>query len=38
MKTKQLSIFEGGIPIYINVQLVGGIGVSVGAAERSFIK
>ncbi|HZG70388.1 MAG TPA: heme-binding protein [Chondromyces sp.] len=32
--TNRLTIFEGGIPIYINGQLAGGIGVSGGTAEQ----
>jgi uncharacterized protein GlcG (DUF336 family) len=32
--TDRLTIFEGGIPIYINNQLAGGIGVSGGSAEQ----
>lgn len=32
--TDRLTVFEGGIPIYINNQLAGGIGVSGGSAEE----
>jgi uncharacterized protein GlcG (DUF336 family) len=32
--TDRLTVFEGGIPLYINNQLAGGVGVSGGSAEQ----
>lgn len=32
--TDRLTVFEGGIPLYINEQLAGGVGVSGGSAEQ----
>lgn len=32
--TNRLTVFEGGIPLYINNQIAGGIGVSGGSAEQ----
>lgn len=32
--TNRLTIFEGGLPIYIDGQIAGGIGVSGGSAEQ----
>jgi uncharacterized protein GlcG (DUF336 family) len=32
--TDRLTIFEGGIPFYINNQIAGGVGVSGGSAEQ----
>ena len=32
--TNRLTVFEGGIPIYIGKQLAGGVGVSGGSAEE----
>ncbi|WP_102347573.1 GlcG/HbpS family heme-binding protein [Bacillus sp. Marseille-P3661] len=35
--TNRLTIFGGGLPIYINGQLAGGIGVSGGTADEDVI-
>jgi uncharacterized protein GlcG (DUF336 family) len=32
--TDRLTVFEGGIPLYINNQIAGGVGVSGGSAEQ----
>jgi uncharacterized protein GlcG (DUF336 family) len=32
--TDRLTVFEGGIPLYINERLAGGVGVSGGSAEQ----
>jgi uncharacterized protein GlcG (DUF336 family) len=35
--TNRLTIFGGGLPIFINGKLVGGIGVSGGTAEQDIL-
>lgn len=35
--TPRLTIFGGGVPIYIDDQLAGGIGVSGGSAEQDMV-
>jgi uncharacterized protein GlcG (DUF336 family) len=35
--TDRLTVFEGGIPLYINNQIAGGVGASGGSAEQDGV-